>query len=334
MHGPNGKGGGESAAADMYKVTSLIQSSECSHRVIALSAADAQRSVVGAPEHYILKDFETWGGYFAPGKLLVKVLNVAFGNYPLFQVVMEEKVKFYRDQFLLDQEDAEFEVQKRLADGDWDLWKEMVAEVWKRGGKEVAINMLLQDFIRKCLDHWALYNLPEETTDRLTKLIHLSYQRKLYRYGTGYFDGGRAKVLSSMVPVTLSATRFQRMSMLASEIIMAAFPYMSSSKAFNNTASMTVARYRKGTLLAHCMRKVWWVTKRGVFHMVMWGGSAVGGAVVAAYWYPCHVRILDNIGLLIGALAGELVASSLCNTFDGFIEPFPISDDDEALVVT
>lgn len=306
---------------------------ECSSRVMALSVADAQRSVGGVPEHYILKDFETWVGYFAPGKLLVKVLNVAFGNYPLFQVVMEEKVKYYRDRFLLDQEDAEFEVQKRLVDGDGELWKEMVTEVWKRGGKELTISLILQDFIRKCLDHWALYNLPEETTDRLTKLIHLSYQRKLYRYGTGYFDGGRASVMSSMLPMTLWATRFQRLSMLTSEIIMASFPYISTRKAFKNTASTTVARFKKGTLVAHCMRKFWWVTKRGVFHVVMWGGSALGGSIVAAYWYPCQVKILDNLGLLIGALAGETVASILCNTFDGFIEPFPI-DEDDGLTVT
>ncbi|MEC7608751.1 MAG: hypothetical protein VX964_01135, partial [Verrucomicrobiota bacterium] len=47
-------------------------------KVIALSAYDAQRSVGGIQDHYVLKDFETWTGYFAPGKLMIKVLNIAF----------------------------------------------------------------------------------------------------------------------------------------------------------------------------------------------------------------------------------------------------------------
>ena len=72
---------GDLADHTMEVSSEVPQDGECSSRVVmALSVADAQRSVGGVPEHYILKDFETWVGYFAPGKLLVKVLNVvSFG---------------------------------------------------------------------------------------------------------------------------------------------------------------------------------------------------------------------------------------------------------------
>ncbi len=312
-----------------------VEVSECAveSRVIALSPAEARR-IVGVPQHYVLKDFETWGGYFAPSKLIIKVLNIVFSNYPLFQVIFEEQVNLYKEQFLLDKEDAEFEVQKRMVDGDVDLWRSIITEVWKRGGKELTIGVLLQDFIRKSLDHWALYNLSIDTTDKLTKLIHLSYQRKLSRFGTGYFDGGRARVMTSMLPMTLWATRFQRTSMLSAEIMMAVWPHISSYKAYKTTVSMNLSRFARGTLLAHCIKKLWWVTKRGVFHLVVWGGSALGTSIIAAYWYPCNVKVLDNIGLLIGALVGETVASGICKTFDGFIEPFGINEEEDDLVVS
>jgi hypothetical protein len=301
-------------------------------RVIALSVDEVAKTV--GLDHYPLKDFETWVGYFAPGKLFVKTLNIVFPTVPTYQIVMEEKIKLYQERHLLDHSDAEYEVQKALVDGDAALWIEIVTEVWNRCGKDITVNMMVQDFIRKCLEHWSRDNLPLETTDKLTKLIHLSYQRKFVRYGTGYFNGNRGFVMNSLLPTALWSTKLQRTSMLAAEVMVALWPHIASWKALKSTMSTAASRAKRGTLVGQSVKTVWWVIKRGVFHLVVWGSSALGTAVVGAYWYPCQVKVLDNVGLLLGALIGETVASEMCRIFDGFIEPtFPSDAEEESRIV-
>ena len=173
------------------------------------------------PTHYPMKDFETWLAYFQPSKLLIKALNIMLPAMPAWQHVLESHIQEIMLQQHMDHDDAEYELHSRLLEMDVKLWKVILKETWDLSVRELTIVMLVTDFIKKCLDHNAKYTMDEDTVDKLTKLVNLSYHRKVARYGIGYMNGDRGRIMKSLFRTAQWSSRHQRIAMFTAEIMMA-----------------------------------------------------------------------------------------------------------------
>ncbi len=281
------------------------------------------------PAHYPMKDFETWLAYFQPSKLLIKALNIMLPAMPAWQHVLESHIQGIMLHQHMDHDDAEYELHSRLLEMDAKLWEAVLKETWDLSVRELTIVMLVTDFIKKSLDHNAKYTLDESTVDKLTKLVNLSYHRKVARYGTGYFNGERGRIMRSLFQTAQWSSRHQRVAMFAAEIMMATWPMVSSWHNAKKTLVTIKNRGRKGKLLGWTLRGVFFVVKKGVYHAVVWVCGAAGIAVIGAYWPLAKTSKVGDIGVLVGGLLGETFAGAICSLFDGFIEPTVAKDDED-----
>ncbi len=313
-------GDGEIKARVRPRASSGLQLPSSGH-LIALS--------VSPPDHVIMKDFESWLAYFQPAKLLVKALNIMLPALPAWQQVLESHIQQIMMEQTMNHDDAEYELHSRLLEIDVKMWKAVLTEVWHLSARELTIVMLVTDFIKKCLDHNAKYCYWEETTDKLTKLVSLSYHRKVARYGTGYFNGERSKIMRSLLQTAQWSTRHQRIAMFTTDIMMATWPMMSSWRNTKKTLVKIRNRGRKGTLMSWALRGVFFIVKKGVYHAVIWVCGAAGVALIGAYWPLANTPKVGDIGVLVGGLMGESFGGAVCSLFDGFIEPAPVKGDGE-----
>ena len=293
---------------------------------IVCTSVYTENSVDSVPPHYYTKDFESWEGYFVPNKLFIKVLNIMLPAVPAWQMVLESHIKRVMLQLNMDHDDAEYEMHSRLLEGDVSSWKSMLKETWELSARELTITTLITDLIRKCIDHRAYHYSSVEDVDKLTKLVTLSYHRKIARYGTGYFNGERRRVLGSLWNTALWSSRHQRTAMFAADIVMATWPYIATPK---KTCVTVVNRARKGTFMGWTFRGVFFIIKKGVYHAMVWGCSAAGIAVIGAYWPLAKTKVLGDVGVLLGGLMGESFAGLVCGLFDGVIEPSFVKDSDD-----
>jgi len=280
-------------------------------RIIAysLSPDDNEYSYGGSSSKFskrsYLTDFESWGttGYLKPWNIFVKLLLIT----------MDPCAKTLQEISLYIQELDEQEQRGIVTLGEEISFEKEWANRWERTKAAIQSNAMKTisiDFLRKTFEHVALATCSRRTTDRLTKLVDKSCERKLARYGdTLLLD--RPRVALRMLKTTAWGLALGRL---------AAFTYEMVSVNVFLWQEMGSKHYFKPT--KHKFKKILkWTLRRASYYTLQWAAYSVCVSIGGAFdrgW----------LGKGAGCNLGYVMGDTLTDAIAGLFEDFLVDGDD------
>ncbi len=271
------------------------------NKIIAYSLSSLNFATGGRKRAYLV-DLEAWGttGYLKPWNVLAKALLILLDP---FSKTLQDVAKYLEK---IDEQESrgiitDTSFEELSFESEWTKrWPQTRAAIVAN-----AVKTISTDILRKTYEHIALASCSARITDRLTKLIDKSAERKLQRYGTRFFTD-RPRVAVRLLKTTAWGLALGRL---------AAFSYEMISMNWFLYKSMGAQHYFKPTKHKF-QRMIKWTMKRAAYYTLQWGCYCVcvsiGGAFDAGF-------LGKGAGCNLGYVFGDVLTDAISVLFEDFL---------------